>query len=56
METVVREAAAQLVGYSNVKDLQLQTMVEIANGRGVFSILPTGVWEESLLWLLTLGL
>ena len=41
MEIAARAAAEQL-GYSNIKDLQLQTIVGIASGLDVFSVLLTG--------------
>ena len=36
---IAARAAAEQLGYSNIKDLQLQT---IASGLDVFSVLPTG--------------
>ena len=35
-------AAAKQLGYGALKDLQLEIMKGIANGRDVFAVLPTG--------------
>ena len=44
-ETAVRDAAlnsAQHLGYKQLKDLQMQVVVEFVKGHDVFALLPTG--------------
>ncbi len=44
-ETAVRAAAvhfSERLGYRNLKELQMQVIVEFVMGQDVFAILPTG--------------
>ena len=42
--------AALRLGYSGLKDLQMDVVIGIASGRDVFAVLPTG-YGKLVLWM-----